>query len=538
MKSKKLSARANALLGILTLLVVLAILGIAAQRFLKARLDLTESRQFTLSRATQKTLNDLQDQVTIKAVISKELPTQFSQIRTQVEDLLQEFEARSEGKVRIVREDPGESKEKKDAAKALGIEEVQLQEQSSKGFEVKKGFFGLALLYGDKKEVIPVLSSLESFEYDLIVRIKKLTGSTKAIGIVEGGEGAKFTFTPPTQQPVPATGFDGNFPTLKQQLEKLYRLQKIDPIAGPIDTSLALLFVAAPQRLDDREKFHIDQFLMKGKSAIFLTPGVEVNLATGLSGQPTTNYYDDMLRHYGIAVKKNVVLEDQNYQMVPFGGSFFPVPYPYWIVVGGETLNRSNAITAKLGYIGLPWTSSLEIDTAKKDGSKVEILASSTKGSWEVTDNLFFMPQEKYQPVNQKSFPLVALKSGRFASYFAGKPLPGDSLNPVDGAGFLDKAKAEARILVVGNVLFATDFYVGFTNMPSNLHLLLNAVDQLALDPDLITIRSRELSSKPIMKEKEVHKVPLLLANMLLAPLILLAIGIALFLKRRKREAP
>lgn len=540
MNSKKLSSRANAWLGFLTLIVIVAVLGLASQMFFHGRIDLTKTNQFTLSRASTKTIKDLPDLVTIKAVMSKDLPTQFLQIRTHVVDLLREFEAQSGGKINLVFEDPGENETKRQQATSLGIQEVQLQEQSSEGVQIKKGFFGLALLYGDKKEIIPVLQNLESFEYDLIVKLKKLTGTTKTIGIIEGGDGAKLSLALPGPQPKTTAGFDENFPTLKEETEKLYKLEKLDPLGAPIPQTVDLLLVAAPTRLSDKEKFHIDQYLMKGKSVIFLAPGVDMSLGAGINGTPSANGYEDLLTHYGLGVRKNVILEDRNFQFVRFGNSFFPSPYPYWIVIGLDGLSAASPITSKLGTVSLPWASSIDIDTTQKDSAKVEVLAKSTPGSWEEANSFFLLPRDlkEYRPVGQKSYPMAVMKSGKFRSFYADRPLPAmDSANRLDTAGLIKQGTGESRLLVIGNALFATDFYVGYTQATANLHFLLNSFDQLALDPDLITIRSREIANTPIMEAKKSRKTPILLLNMLVAPVLLLAAGIFMGYRRKQKES-
>ncbi len=540
MNSKKLSSRATALLGILTTVVILAVIGLASQMFFHRRLDLTSGKQFTLSKASLSTIRNLPDLVTVKAVMSKDLPTQFLQIRTHVVDLLREFEAQGNGKITLVFDDPGESETKRQQATSLGIQEVQLQEQSSEGLQIKKGFFGLAMTYGDKKEVIPVLQNLESFEYDLIVKLKKLTGSIKTIGILEGAPGSKLTMTLPGPQPKTTSGFDDNYPTLKQEAEKLYKLEKLDPLSGPIADNVDLLLVAAPSHMSEIEKFQVDQFLMKGKSVMFLTPGLDLSLATGINGTATNNGYEDLLAHYGLAVRKDVVLEDRNFEFVRFGQSFFPSPYPYWIKVGGDGLNMTSAITSKLGYVSMPWASAIDIDSTKKDSAKIEVLARSSKGSWEEANSFFLLPRDlkEFLPVNQKSYPLAALKSGKLHSYFEDHALPtGDSTHHVDTTGVLRVSQKEARLLVIGNAIFATDFYVGYTQASANLHLVLNSFDQLALDPDLITIRSREIANAPILESKKTRKIPILLLNMLVAPALLLAAGIFMGIRRKNKES-
>ncbi len=536
MISKKTSTRTGAYISVITLVVVLAVLALISQNFVHDRLDLTADKQFTLSKASRKTLAGLSDIVTVKAVISKDLPTQFQQIRTHVVDLLEEFEAQSDGKISLVFDNPDTEEKRKDAT-ALGVQEVQLQEQSSQGMEIKKGFFGLALLYGDKKEVIPVLQNLESFEYDLIVKMKKLTEGTKTIGILEGQEGSRFTLDLPGPQAQQTKGFDENYPTLKEEAGKLYELKKVNAEESDIGNDIDLLVVAAPQRLTDKEKFRLDQYVMKGKSVLFLTPGVNVNLGMGINGSASNNNYEDLLAHYGLTVKKNLILEDQNFQFVRFGNSFFPSPYPYWTISGGEDLNVTNNITSKLGAVSFPWASSIEIDSTKIDSaSQVEILVASSEGSWEESGSFFLLPKDlkEYLPVNQKSQALAVLKSGRFSSFYADKLVPD---NIVDSASVLQSTQEPARILVVGNALFPTDFYVGYTNSVSNLHFILNSFDQLALDPELITIRSREITNVPILEDKKGLQLPILLINMLAAPVLLVAIGVFMVVRRRKMEA-
>jgi gliding-associated putative ABC transporter substrate-binding component GldG len=540
MNSKKLSSRATAYLGILTTVVILVVVGLASEMFFHRRLDLTQSKQFTLSKASLNTIRNLPDLVTVKVVMSKDLPTQFLQIRTHVVDLLREFEAQANGKITLVFEDPGEGEAKRQQATSLGIQEVQLQEQSSEGLQIKKGFFGLAMTYGDKKEVIPVLQNLESFEYDLVVKLKKLTGSIKTIGILEGSGSSKLTMTLPGPQPKTTTGFDENYPTLKEEAEKLYKLEKLDPLTAPIAETVDLLLVAAPSHLSDMEKFQIDQFLMRGKSVMFLSPGVDMSLGTGINGTASHNGYEDLLAHYGLSVRKDVILEDRNFEAVRFGNSFFPSPYPYWIKVGGEGLNATSAITSKLGYVSLPWASAIDIDTTKKDSTKVEVLAQSSKGSWEEANSFFLLPRDlkEFLPVNQKAYPLVALKSGKLHSFYENQPLPvGDSLNRIDTSKILRVSQKEARLLVIGNAIFATDFYVGYTQAVANLHLVLNSFDQLALDPDLITIRSREISNAPILESRKTKKIPILLLNILVAPALLLAAGIFMGIRRKNKES-
>src|SRR5206468_9811719 len=80
-----------------------------------------------------------------------------------------------------------------------------------------------------------------------------------------------------------------------------------------------------------------------------------------------------------------------------------PSPYPYWIVVQGDGLSSSSPISSKLGAISLPWASSIDIDTTRKDSSKVEVLARSTKGSWAESNNFFLRSEEHTSELQSRS---------------------------------------------------------------------------------------------------------------------------------------
>lgn len=536
MKSKKIAHETNALIGTFAVLAVLVLLAIVSEGFYHFRLDLTAEKEFTLSNASIKTLESLPDPITIKAVISSELPSQFVQVKTRVKDLLDEFKARAKGKVEIQYIDPGSDEELKKQVQQMGIQEVQMQEQSKQGIEVKKGFFGMVITYGDKKEVIPVLANLENFEYDMVVKIKKLVGQVKTIGVFDGTAQNQYSFTLPGNPPQSKYGFADNFAVLKGEVEKLYKIEPAD-LSKPVPPTYDMLLVIAPRHISDVEKFHLDQYIMLGRSILFLTPGIEVSLMQGISAAPSNTNYEDLLAHYGLGVKKNVIVEDRQFQMVPFGGSFFPIPYPYWITLDPRGLSKTSAVTSRVGTLSFPWASSLDIDTSHAD-SNLQILAKSTPGSWDESGNVNLLPRDlkEFVPLSQQSHPLAALKTATYTSFFANRP-PIDSSLVGEVATMLTKGQAESRILVVGNALFASDFYINLMRAGSNISFMLNAVDQLALDPDLIKIRSRAIASRPIPEEYQTKKLGIVLANLLVAPLILLGAGIFVGLRRKKRDA-
>jgi hypothetical protein len=170
MSTKQTVNRSVVTLAVLGSLVLVNLIGLKLFR----RLDLTEDRQFSLSSATISTLQGLTDPLTIRAYFTSDLPPPYSAHARYVRDLLEEYYARSSGKVRYEFVDPeaaetDEDKEKKKDVKhdifgrpvraqtsverdldALGIQPVQMQVNQGDKVEVKRAYMGIAVSYGGK----------------------------------------------------------------------------------------------------------------------------------------------------------------------------------------------------------------------------------------------------------------------------------------------------------------------------------------------------------------------------------------------------
>jgi len=82
----------------LLIIGVLGLINILANTFF-LRLDLTEDKRYTLSKATKNILKELKDPVTVTAYFSKNLPTELIKGREDFKDLLVEYASRSKNKL-------------------------------------------------------------------------------------------------------------------------------------------------------------------------------------------------------------------------------------------------------------------------------------------------------------------------------------------------------------------------------------------------------------------------------------------------------
>ena len=77
---------------------ILVLINILANRYF-FRLDFTEDKRYTLSKATKEILDNLEDPITITAYFSEGLPPNIDKTRVDFKDLLSEYASRSRGKV-------------------------------------------------------------------------------------------------------------------------------------------------------------------------------------------------------------------------------------------------------------------------------------------------------------------------------------------------------------------------------------------------------------------------------------------------------
>jgi len=171
--------------GTSSIIIVLIVLGIivvinvmSMRHFVRA--DLTENKDFTVSDATKKVLSELDDIITIDAYFSKEVPPYVTNIKSQVNDIFDEYSAYSGGNVSVELVSmprAGDDPELEQKARFLGIPPVQVNILEKDKTEVVTIYFGIVIGYEDRNEIIPVIQNVRTLEYDLTSAIIKVSKS-------------------------------------------------------------------------------------------------------------------------------------------------------------------------------------------------------------------------------------------------------------------------------------------------------------------------------------------------------------------------
>jgi len=169
------------------LLIVIAIVVVAnlISRGLYFRLDFTEDQRYTLSKATKDVLADLNNVITVQAYFTEELPAQLDYVRSDLRDMLIEYEDLSGGNLVFEFINPNESDELKQEAMQNGVAPISINVIENDQRQQLQAFLGVVMKSGDQTEVIPLIQPEGAMEYDLTTAVKKISIIDKPkVGVV------------------------------------------------------------------------------------------------------------------------------------------------------------------------------------------------------------------------------------------------------------------------------------------------------------------------------------------------------------------
>ena len=516
MADKRIRYGSNTVVVIALIIGILVLVNyLSSRRFL--RFDLTEDKRYTVTNATKRVIKNLDDIVTITAYFSTE-PAEVNRIRRDVRDVLDEYDAFSQ-KIKIKFIDPGEFDEaQKQELRFKGIPEMPINVLQDDKMVIANVYWALSVGYSGKEEVLPVVRSASNLEYELTSTILKVTTKeAKTIGFLTGHQ--EFDINAPTQQ----------FQHLRGLLDisgkGQYNLSSVDLKAGePVDTSVTTLVVAGPkQELSEREKYEIDQFIMRGGRAIFFIDPVTFLQPQTVQATPLSTGLNDLLEHYGVKLGNNIVAD------LKFHGSVLTQsqqgfirleqqhPYPYFVKIIKNNFSKENAVTSQLESLTLPWTSSLEVLT--KEGVIGTALAKTSEFGQSSQGFHSLMPGTPIPNIDTQVYTVAAALEGKFKSFYAGKEIPPVESAVEDGNEAEDTSSqeenseerttitdsTETQIIVVGTSQFLTQIN------RNSVDFLLNSLDWLTLGETLIGIRSYTITDRPLRDvsglEKNFHKI-------------------------------
>jgi gliding-associated putative ABC transporter substrate-binding component GldG len=523
--SKKRSNASNAILYALFVAGAVVLVNLIGTRIF-GRVDLTEKSIYTLSRPSKDLVKSLPDYLSVKAYISKDLPVEIKRLAVDVRDKLDEYKSNSK-KFRWEAIDPGSDKKLEEDASHCKVQKVQVQKVSNSKFELGAYYLGLCLQYGDKSEAIPQIVSDSGLEYQLSSLIKKLTIKKKKIAFTTGhGE------SEPTQ----------GLQALKEDIEQEYDLTTVNPSTTEIPADVDALIVAGPhQPLDEKGQREIDAFLMSGRGAVILAPGMSAGAAGGrgmenikmLQGNDTG--LSKILESYGFKIGQDIVVDPQSAApgvMEIGNGRRALVTLPSFVGAATEK-NSGLSVTEGVRAVIFPFASPVELvgqlaGGNAPAGAKLWRLAASSKGSFKHTGFALLSPEMKFTPGKETgSYAFGYAYQGVLKSAFVTPPVAAVSVSDKQP---LAESKKPVRLVVIGNSAFAQDDWTQLARFlpvyAAGAQMLYNAIGWTVEDEALIPLRSKTMDARQIANTTEAKASIVQWANVLGLPIAFCLFGV------------
>jgi len=536
-KSKKQLNRANALIAIVVVIILVFFVNILSTQ-LFGRWDVTENKDYSITDTTKDVLRNLDDVINVKAYFTEELPGYLLVKNQDVRDILAEYGTVSDGNVIVTFLDPSKNADIEQEARSMGIPTLQFNVVEKDKYQVTNGYLGIAIFYGDNREIIPIVQDTSSLEYDLTAAISKVVREEIPTVAFLSGRGV-WSRTADMAQ-------------VDQELQRQYRVIDFDITSGRLvpENVNTLIIPGIKEQLTEWEQYVIDQFLMQGGDIFVMAEGVSIN-PIDLTVEKQNTGIDQLVAQYGVRLNKNLALDSSN-ELAAFRTDqvqFFS-PYPFWIKVPKQGFNPESGIVNKLESLVVTWGSTIEIleekltdKTEKTDLVRTTANGWIQDGDWQLNPRLIEAPEEG----SQSSLVLGTMLSGKFESLFDKDALPKKDV--ADDEGIVSQAPMssqeqdkflpeteEGRLIVVGDADFPLD--VNLQRFQSNEVFFLNLVDALTSDESLINIRSKAVTDRPLPNDlSDNAKNYIRWLNILGIPVLFTLYGLARFGKRRKSRS-
>ena len=500
---RPISRRLYAIWAIALAAVIFVAVNVAANSWLTAtRLDLTQNGQFTLSRGTRDIIAKLQEPVTLRFFYSKKVATDYAQINSyaqRVRDLLQEYAARSHGRIIVEEVDPEPYTPAEDEASSAGLTGAP----TDSGDVVYFGLIGTNTI--DGKEVVPFFSTDREpyLEYDLSSLIYRLSNPKKPkIAILstlplDGGG---------MQAMLQGGGSQTNM--LYAQLQQSYDTQMLDQSFTAIPRDIDVLIIAQPGELNPQQSLAIDQFVLAGgRALVFVDPNSEMEAAAGGEGGPSSSDLPQLLRAWGVAYNPGKVLGDRKLaqQVQTSNDPRNPTArYPIWLHLDASDFNNRDQVTAALQSINL--ASAGAISPAKGATTDfVPLVSSSDQAA------LLDAAAVRATPRPQDLWNEIEPAGSR---YTIAARISGPAKTAFPQTAKIKSAKTINVIVMADSDIFDDRFWVHTQDLfgkrlaapfADNAAFVLNAVENLTGSSDLISLRTRASSDRPFTVVKQLQ---------------------------------
>ena len=525
-----LGPRGAAVIAIVLAMVALAGFNLFASQMLRQyRADFTEEKLYTISDATRKVLNSLEEPVTLRLYFSRSLAERaplYADYGARVKALLRHYADLSHGMLKVEVIDPEPFSAEEDRAIAAGLQAIPLGDGQN-------AYFGLVGENStDQREVIPFLSAerAEYLEYDLTKLVHKLnTPHRKVVGVI--------TSLPMFGGFTPRGGRRDDWAVVLQMRE-FYKVIPIEETAKEVPSTVDVLLIVTPAKMNDGLARSVDAFALSGKPVIvYADPwneaaAIDRNLI-GKSALKADDPVAKMLSAWGVKISTGKIVGDITFaRKVIFnnGGREQAASYLVWMELDRRAFTRpGDPVFANVNNMIVGSAGALE--KAKDAKTVFEPLVRTSDRAMLMSTDYMAMPNPlellaAYKP-GGKPLVLAARVKGEARSAFAGaesgEAAKKDAANTrKDAADEKKSASGSARTGRVNLLVFAdsdtlsdrfwatrrkiSETQTMIIPAAANATFLLNALEQMSGGGALSGLRGRSLKQRPFVRVEEIRR--------------------------------
>ena len=516
--SKSFAVLLYSSVGVVAMGIIVIAVNVLLRSFV-SRVDLTEDRLYTLSDGTKNVLKRIETPVQVRFYFSESDPQTPPELKTyasRVEDLLNELELASKGKLLLKKLDPVPDSEAEDSANLDGVQGQQLTPMSG-----DKLYFGLSVRCLDETATIPLLvpSRERLLEYDLsraiaqvIKPVKQVIGIMSGLPVFGGGN--------PMMAALGQGGAQDPW-LFVDQLKSDFEVRQVELSAEKIDEDIKLMLVVYPKGISPATEFALDQFVLRGGKLIaFFDPKAVTDpmsrqqnmLQAAATGGASI---DSLLRAWGLRFDAAQVVSDKEYASETDGGANSTV-----LTLTEKAIDANDIATSQIKKLVMVLAGAFEGTPA--EGLSKTVLVHSTPNATLSEAMLAAMGNVPNATTASKQYDLVIRLTGKFKTAFPEGPpsLPPDPSNPEKKeetkTEALKESKEDGLVVLFGDAdMLHENFYARIQNIfgqrvmmqpvSQNLPLIQNLVEFLSGDKDLINMRSRATISRPFIKIREMQ---------------------------------
>ena len=550
----------QSLIQLVLILLVIFFVNIMAG-FLFRRIDLTGEKRFSLSPSTVKMAKQLKEVFYFKIYLEGDLPPGFRKLKNATHEMLDEFRVYAHDNIEYEFIDPSANPDEKNRLELFkqlnkkGLTPTNLEEREKSSRSQKIIFPGALVTYGGQEIAVQLLknkigsstdemvnNSIEALEYEFTSAIRKLsTPIANKIGFLQGQDELNTR----------------HISDAARSLSEFYTVDTFS-IHGRLDAlkEYKAIIIAKPlSAFDEKDKFILDQFIMKGGRILWLIDRMQINMdsliASGTNvAIPIDLNLDDQLFRYGVRINADLVMDLQAAPIPVVTGYVGNQPkqdlFP-WFYFPLLNPTSKNPIVHNLNAIKAEFISTL--DTIEADSVSKTILLTSSGFSRlqlppaRVSLNIL---QEEPDPklYNKKYFPVAVLLEGIFRSNYAHR-IPSEISNSPE-IDFRERSVPTRMIAISDGDIIAntvtkkgTIYGLGYDRFTSqtygNKNFILNCIDYLCDDSGTLELRAKEFKLRLLDTAKMGNQTMISWFNVLFPVLLVLSFG-TIRLIRRKRK--